>query len=112
MAAANYKLDNYTLIVDWNGLQIDGKNDEVMSLGDLEAKMKAFGFETFVVNGHNEAELEEVFNKKVSGKPKCVLAKTVKGKGVSFMENAVGWHGKAPNKEEYEKAMEELNKLD
>ena len=60
----------------------------------------------------NEAELEEVFKKKVSGKPKCVIAKTVKGKGVSFMENAVGWHGKAPNKEEYEKAMEELNKLD
>ena len=112
MAAANYKLDNYTLIIDHNGLQIDGKNDEVMSLGDLEAKMKAFGFETFVIDGHNEKELEEVFNKKVSGKPKCVIAQTVKGKGVSFMENNVGWHGKAPNKEEYEKAMEELNKLD
>lgn len=112
MAASNYKLDNYTLIIDNNGLQIDGKNDDVMSLGDLEAKMKAFGFETFIVDGHNEAELEEIFNKKVSGKPKCVIAKTIKGKGVSFMENAVGWHGKAPNKEEYEKAMEELNKLD
>ena len=112
MAAANYKLDNYTLIIDNNGLQIDGKNEDVMCLGDLEAKMKAFGFETFIVDGHNEKELEEVFAKKVSGKPKCVIAKTVKGKGVSFMENAVGWHGKAPNKEEYERAMEELNKLD
>ena len=112
MACANYKLDNYTLIIDYNGLQIDGKTDDVMSLGDLELKMKSFGFETYTVDGHNEIDLENVFRKQVIGKPKCVIAKTVKGKGVSFMENNADWHGKAPNKEDYERAIEELNKLD
>lgn len=108
MAAAHYKLDNYTLIIDNNGLQIDGKNDDVMSLGNIEEKMKAFGFEVFIVDGHNEEELFNAFTKEVNGKPKCVIAKTVKGKGVSFMENDYNWHGKAPSKEEYEKALSEL----
>lgn len=112
MAASNYKLDNYTLIIDNNGLQIDGCNDEVMCLGNIEAKMKAFGFETYTVDGHNENELEEVFKIKTDKRPKCVIAKTIKGKGVSFMENDFNWHGKAPNKEEYEKAVEELKRLD
>lgn len=111
MAAANYKLDNYTLIIDNNGLQIDGNNEEVMSLGNIEDKMNAFGFETYKVDGHDEKALEEVLNIKTNGKPKCIIAKTVKGKGVSFMENNFNWHGKAPSKEEYEKAMEELNLL-
>ena len=109
MAASNYKLDNYTLIIDYNGLQIDGRNEEVMSLGDLGAKLKSFGFEVFNVDGHNEEELEKVFRTEVKDKPKAVIAKTVKGKGVSFMENSVAWHGKAPNKEEFEKAMFELD---
>ena len=108
MAAAHYKLDNLTFILDNNGLQIDGKNDEVMSLGDIKAKFSAFGFETFEVDGHDVEAITKVLKEKVTGKPKFVRAITTKGKGISFMENNVGWHGKAPNDEEYEIAMKEL----
>ncbi|MBO4853937.1 MAG: transketolase [Oscillospiraceae bacterium] len=109
MAAAHYKLDNLTVIVDNNGLQIDGSNDEVMSLGDLPAKLRAFGFELFEIDGHDLDAIEAALSAPVpQGKPKCILAHTVKGKGVSFMENQVGWHGKAPNAEQREQALKEL----
>ncbi|MBQ0038136.1 MAG: transketolase [Clostridiales bacterium] len=109
MAAAHFKLDNLTVIIDNNGLQIDGTNDEVMSLGDLPAKLRAFGFDLHEVDGHDLDAIEAALNAPVvSGKPKCILAHTVKGKGVSFMENQVGWHGKAPNAEQREQALKEL----
>ena len=110
MAAAHYKLDNLTIMVDWNGLQIDGTNDEVMSLGDLKAKCEAFGCDvTELADGNDIDAVVEALNKPVTaGKPKCILAHTVKGKGVSFMENQVGWHGKAPNEEQRAAALKEL----
>ena len=108
MAAAHHKLDNLTVIIDNNGLQIDGTNDEVMSLGDLPSKLRAFGFELFEIDGHDLDAIEAALNAPVSGKPKCILAHTVKGKGVSFMENQVGWHGKAPNAEQRQQALKEL----
>ena len=108
MAAAHHKLDNLTVIIDNNGLQIDGTNDEVMSLGDLPAKLRAFGFALFEIDGHDLDAIEAALSAPVSGKPKCILAHTVKGKGVSFMENQVGWHGKAPNAEQRQQALKEL----
>ena len=110
MAAAHYKLDNLTVMVDNNGLQIDGSNDEVMSLGDLPAKLRAFGFETIEVADGNDLEqvLAALNTPTAPGKPKCIIARTVKGKGVSFMENQVGWHGKAPNEEQRAQALKEL----
>ncbi len=109
MAAAHYKLDNLTVVIDHNGLQIDGSNDEVMSLGDLPAKLEAFGFELYEVDGHDLDAIESALSAKTApGKPKCILAKTVKGKGVSFMENQAGWHGKAPNAEQVAQALKEL----
>ena len=110
MASAHYKLDNLTVVIDNNGLQIDGTNDEVMSLGDLPAKTRAFGLETIEVADGNDLEqvLSALNAPTVPGKPKCIIAHTVKGKGVSFMENQVGWHGKAPNAEQREQALREL----
>ena len=108
MAAAHYKLDNFTVLLDHNGLQIDGSNDQVMSLGDIMAKFSAFGFECFKVDGHDINAITEALQSPVSGKPKFVCCETVKGKGVSFMENNFGWHGKAPSNEEYTAAMREL----
>lgn len=109
MFAAHYKLDNLCVIIDNNGLQIDGTNDEVMSLGDLPAKLRAFGLDLHEIDGHDMDTIEAALSAPaVPGKPKCILAHTVKGKGVSFMENQVGWHGKAPNDEEYAIAMKEL----
>lgn len=108
MAAAHYKLDNFTVILDHNGLQIDGSNDQVMSLGDIMGKYKAFGFECFKVDGHDIDAIVKALQAPVSGKPKFICCETVKGKGVSFMENNFGWHGKAPNKDEYTAAMKEL----
>ena len=110
MSAAHYKLDNLTVLIDNNGLQIDGSNDEVMSLGDLPAKLRAFGFETIEVADGNDLEqvLTALNAPAVPGKPKCILAHTVKGKGVSFMENQVGWHGKAPNEEQRAQALKGL----
>ena len=114
MSAAHYKLDNLTVIIDNNGLQIDGRNDEVMSLGDLPAKLRAFGFDLHVINidGNDFDQIRAAFKeaRETKGMPTAIIAKTVKGKGVSFMENAAGWHGKAPNDEEYEIAMADLEK--
>lgn len=108
MAAAHYGLDNLTVIIDNNGLQIDGSNDQVMKLGDIHAKFSAFGFEVIEVDGHSLEQLSQAIDTPVSGKPKCILAHTVKGKGVSFMENQVGWHGKAPSEEQRQQALKEL----
>ena len=109
MSAAHYKLDNLTVIIDNNGLQIDGRNDEVMSLGDLPAKLRAFGFDLHEIDGHDlDAIAAALDAPTASGKPKCILAHTVKGKGVSFMEDQVGWHGKAPNEEQRQQALKEL----
>ena len=109
MAAAHYKLDNLTVMVDNNGLQIDGSNNEVMSLGDLAAKLRAFGFDLYEIDGHDLDAIEAALSAPVTaGKPKAILAHTVKGKGISFMENQVGWHGKAPNEEQRQQALKEL----
>ena len=110
MFANQYKLDNLCVFIDSNGLQIDGTCDEVMSAEPIDEKLRAFGFEVMVIDGNNLDELEKAFEKfhSTSGKPFGCIMKTVKGKGVSYMENAVDWHGKAPNDEEYEIAMAEL----
>ena len=109
MSAAHYKLDNLTVIIDNNGLQIDGSNNEVMSLGDLAAKLRAFGFDLYEIDGHDLDAIEAALSAPVAaGKPKAILAHTVKGKGISFMENQVGWHGKAPNEEQRQQALKEL----
>ena len=111
MFAAHYKLDNMVVIVDNNGLQIDGNIADVMSPYPIVDKLLAFGFHTVAIDGHDfdaiEKALEEA--KTVKGKPSAIVMKTVKGKNVSFMENDAGWHGKAPNDAEYEQAMAELN---
>lgn len=112
MFAAHNKLDNLVVIVDQNGLQIDGPVSEVCSIEPLDKKFEAFGFEVVKINGHCFDDIEAAFEKAktVKGKPTAILATTVKGKGVSFMENQVGWHGMAPNKEQYEQACLELDK--
>lgn len=108
MSAAHYKLDNLIWIVDNNGLQIDGTNDQVMSLGNLAEKYRAFGFEVFEIDGHDFDQIRCAIDMPSRGKPKCIIAHTVKGKGVSFMENQVGWHGKGINDEVFNAAMKEL----
>ena len=110
MSASHYKLDNICVIVDNNNLQIDGKLEEVMSSYPIDQKFASFGFNVITVDGHNIEELIEAFNtaKTVKGKPTAIIAKTIKGKGVSYMENQVGWHGKAPNEEQYVVAINEL----
>ncbi len=110
MSAAHYNLDNFTLILDYNKLQIDGTNNEVMSLGDVYKKFESFGFEVLNINGNEFEDIFKALDSKVNNKPKCIIAETVKGKGVSFMENCVGWHGKAPNNEEMQLALEELGR--
>lgn len=113
MSASHYKLDNLCVIVDNNNLQIDGKITEVMNSEPIDLKFESFGFNVINVDGHNIEELINAFNKAktVKGKPTAIIAKTIKGKGVSFMENQAGWHGKAPNEEQYNMAIEELKKL-
>ena len=110
MSAAHYKLDNLCVIVDNNGLQIDGNVADVMSPYPIVDKLEAFGFVVVAVDGHDLDALEAAFNqaKTVKGKPFAIVMNTVKGKGVSYMENDAGWHGKAPNDAEYEQAMNEL----
>ena len=110
MAAGHYGLDNLTVIIDFNGLQIDGKNEDVMTVTPIDKKFEAFGFNVISIDGHNLKEIIDGLNesKNVLGKPTCIIAKTVKGKGVSFMENQAGWHGKAPNDRELEKALSEV----
>ena len=108
MSAAHYKLDNLTVIVDRNNLQIDGFVDDVMGIEDLKKKFEGFGFAVDVINGHDFNEILPALDKKYESKPHCIIARTVKGKGVSFMENVAGWHGTAPKPEEAEKAIKEL----
>ena len=109
--AAHYKLDNFCMIIDLNGLQIDGRTCDVMNTAPVDEKAKAFGFQTISIDGHDFDQIEKAFEAfhACTGKPTCILMHTTKGKGVSFMENQVGWHGKAPNDEEYKQAMEELH---
>ena len=109
--AAHYHLDNFCMIVDLNGLQIDGRTCDVMNTAPVDEKARAFGFHVVEINGHDFDEIEKAFAEfhACTDKPTCILMHTTKGKGVSFMENQVGWHGKAPNDEEYKQAMGELN---
>ncbi|MFH1239855.1 MAG: transketolase [Candidatus Diapherotrites archaeon] len=111
MAAGNFKLDNLVAIVDKNELQIDGKVSDVMNIDPLGEKYKAFNWHVIEIDGHNIEEILKAYSEaeNTKGKPTVIIAHTVKGKGVSFMENVAGWHGKAPNKEEFETAMKELN---
>lgn len=111
MFAGHKKLDNLCVIVDYNGLQIDGPISEVGGPEPIDSKFEAFGFDVITVNGNCFDDLEKAFDhaKTVKGKPCAVIAKTVKGKGVSYMENNVNWHGAAPNKEQYDVAMAELD---
>ena len=110
MFAAFRKLDNLTVIVDNNNLQIDGAIDEVCSPYPIADKFEAFGFNVICIDGHDFDQIEKAFQnaKNVKDKPTAIIAKTVKGKGVSFMENQCGWHGKAPNDDEYETALKDL----
>lgn len=111
MYAPHYKLDNLCIFVDLNGLQIDGSTAEVMNSSPLDKKFEAFGWNTLTIDGHNYDEIKKALRdaRGTKGKPTAVIMKTVKGKGVSYMENSVKWHGVAPNEEEYEKAISELN---
>ena len=111
MFAAHYKLDNLCVILDLNGLQIDGPTAEVMNPAPHDKKFEAFGFNVITIDAHDYDQIEAAFKaaKECKGKPTAIIAKSVKGKGVSFMENNVGWHGKAPNEEEYKLAMAELD---
>ena len=111
MSASHFGLDNLTVIIDNNNLQIDGTVDEVMSPYPIDEKLKAFGFNVVnVSDGHDFEKLRKAFEnaRQTKGKPTAIIAKTVKGKGVSFMQNNVNWHGKAPSREQYEEAMKEL----
>ena len=109
MQAAHRNLDNLIAIIDRNKLQIDGSTEDVMALGDVAEKIKAFNWEVLEINGHDYTEIYEAVEKaKVSKKPFAIVANTIKGKGVSFMENQAGWHGKAPNDEQLAQALEEL----
>lgn len=110
MASNKYKLDNLCVIVDNNNLQIDGPIDKVMSSYPIDEKFKSFGFQVINIDGNDIEEILKAFEvaRNVKGKPTVIIAKTIKGKGVSFMENQVEWHGKAPNKEQYEIALREL----
>jgi transketolase len=111
LAASKYKLDNFIAIVDKNNLQLDGTTDEVLPMEPLDDKFRAFGFEVYKMDGHDMADVLTTLTKakrNTTGKPVCVIAYTVKGKGVSFMEHQLEWHGKAPNEEQCGKACEEI----
>ena len=110
MSASHYKLDNLILFVDQNKLQIDGRVENVMNVEPIADKFKAFGWSVYETDGHNIEALDETIEKakKVQGAPSVIVCHTIKGKGVSYMENEVGWHGAAPNKEQYLQAMKEL----
>jgi len=110
MTAAHYKLDNVCAIIDYNGLQIDGAVEKVMGLAPLAAKWQAFNWHTIEIDGHDFNQVLAAYEeaKNTKGKPTVIIARTVKGKGVSFMENAAGWHGKAPNQEELQKALRDI----
>ncbi|MPQ43947.1 transketolase [Clostridium tarantellae] len=110
MAAAHYKLSNLTAVIDFNGLQIDGKNEDVMGIQPLDKKFEAFGWNVIVCDGHDFDQIDAAFNsaETVKDKPTMIIAKTVKGKGVSFMEDQAGWHGQAPSVEQTELAVKEI----
>ena len=109
MQAPHRHLNNLTAIIDRNRLQIDGNTETVMAIDDLPAKLRAFNWNVLEIDGHNLQEIyDAIESSKLFDKPTVIVANTVKGKGVSFMENNAGWHGKAPNKEDFEKAMLEL----
>lgn len=112
MACAHYKLDNLCAVIDHNKLQIDGKCCEIMNIEPVQSKWSSFGWNVIEIDGHNVVQIFNAFREAADtkGKPTLILAHTIKGKGVSFMENQVGWHGKAPKEEEYKKAMDEINK--
>ena len=109
MQAAHRELDNLVVIIDRNRLQIDGNTENVMSLDNLNDKLRAFNWDTIEINGHNYNQIYEAYNHaKRSTRPCAIIANTIKGKGVSFMENQAGWHGKAPNDEQLQAALKEL----
>lgn len=110
MSAAHYKLDNLTTFVDHNGLQIDGKVSEVMGSDPVDAKFAAFGWNVISIDGHDFVQIKSAIEeaKKTKGKPTVIICETIKGKGVSFMENEACWHGSAPNKEQCQKALDEI----
>lgn len=110
MAAGHYHLDHLCAVVDHNGLQIDGKNDDVMTVNPIDEKFRAFGWNVICIDGHDMQQILDAFDaaKKFTGKPTAIIAETHKGKGVSFMEDQAGWHGKAPNEEQAIAAMKEL----
>ena len=110
MTSSKYKLDNLCVIVDNNNLQIDGTIEEVMSPYPIDEKFRSFGFEIIKIDGHDIEEIIKAFEvaRNIKGKPTCIIAKTIKGKGISYMENQACWHGKAPNEEQYEEAMVSL----
>jgi len=110
MAAAKFKVDNLCAIVDYNQLQLDGHNDEVMPMGDLRAKLASFDWHVIECDGHDVTAIRNALAEArgVKGKPSVLIADTVKGKGVSYMEDQVGWHGKVPNEEQFRQAMTEL----
>jgi transketolase len=112
MFAGHRKLDNLVVIVDNNGLQIDGNIADVCSPYPIDEEFKAFNFHVVNIDGHNFEEIAKAFEeaRQTKGMPTAIVMKTVKGKGVSYMENNAGWHGKAPNADEYKIAMEELEK--
>lgn len=113
MTSGKYKLDNLCVVLDNNGLQIDGNVKNVKGLEGIENKWKSFGFNVISTNGHNIEDLIDAFEKakQIKGQPTIIIAKTIKGKGVSFMEDKASWHGKAPSKEEYEEAMREIENM-
>ena len=111
--ANKYQLDNLVVFVDYNNLQLDGTCDEIMPLGDLAAKFRTFGFDVYEIDGNDMEQMVAAMDLALAvknGKPKCILGHTVKGKGISYMENQCGWHGTAPNEQEYKQAMEELDR--
>ena len=110
MLSSHYKLDNLTVFLDYNGLQIDGSYKDVMNIDPIDKKFESFGWNVVSIDGHSFEEISKAINiaKKTKEKPTMIIAKTVKGKGVSFMENQAGWHGKAPSEEEAKQAIEEI----
>lgn len=111
MAAGHYKLDNLTVIVDWNGLQIDGKNDDVMTVRPIDEKFRSFGFNVIEIDGHDFGEIKEAYKqaRETVGAPTAIIARTHKGCGVSFMSDQAGWHGKAPGDEQLAQALIDLD---
>lgn len=110
MAAAHYKIDNLCVVLDYNQLQIDGTTKEVMNLSPIAKKWKSFGWNVIDIDGHNFNQIQKAYiqQRKTIGKPTIIIGKTIKGKGVSFMENQVGWHGKTPNADQTQQALKEL----